>query len=194
MGWKKPTQFPEYCAKLVFLRKFDAKPEKGIGSYTAIALTSVMSKWHATCVMGRESGQRCLDDSHLDWPRHTVKSLDCVGLAWEDLHSRCRPARHLVVLSRTSKSLEHPISSPFAVRCLLHTRVTRTIHCGLLSHASKYRCDSGCSAMSSRNNRKDQPRLRADNRALQPTSTPSVLLAVVQPNQHCLFVQLSLVN
>ena len=31
--------------KLVFLRKFDAEPKKGIRSYRAIALTSVMSKW-----------------------------------------------------------------------------------------------------------------------------------------------------
>ena len=34
-------------------------------------------------------------------------------------------------------------------------------------------------------------RLRADHRALQPTSTPSELLAVIQPNHRCLFVQLS---
>ena len=32
--------------KLVFLRKADAEPKKGIRSYRAIALTSVMSKWY----------------------------------------------------------------------------------------------------------------------------------------------------
>ena len=51
-------------------------------------------------------------------------------------------------------------------------------------------CVRGCSAMSSRKIRRGQSRLRTDHRALQPTSTPSVLLAVIQPNQRCLFVQL----
>ena len=39
--------------KLVFLRKTDAAPTKGIRSYRAIALTSVMSKWYASCVLLR---------------------------------------------------------------------------------------------------------------------------------------------
>ena len=39
--------------KLVFLRKPDAAPEKGIRSYRAIALTSVMSKWYARCILLR---------------------------------------------------------------------------------------------------------------------------------------------
>ena len=37
--------------KLVFLRKLDAAPKKGIRSYRAIALTSVMSKWCASCII-----------------------------------------------------------------------------------------------------------------------------------------------
>ena len=37
--------------KLVFLRKLDAAPRKGIRSYRAIALTSVMSKWYASCII-----------------------------------------------------------------------------------------------------------------------------------------------
>ena len=53
-------------------------------------------------------------------------------------------------------------------------------------------CVRGSSTMSSRNNRKDQARLRADHRALHPTSTPSVPLAVIQPNQRCLLVLLFL--
>ena len=53
-------------------------------------------------------------------------------------------------------------------------------------------CVRGCSAMSSRNNRRGQARLRADHRALHPTSTPSVPLAVISPNQRCLLVQLLL--
>ena len=34
----------------VFLRKPDAEPKKGIKSYRAIALTSMMAKWYATCI------------------------------------------------------------------------------------------------------------------------------------------------
>ena len=37
--------------KLVFLRKPDAAPKKGIRSYRASALTSVMSKWYASCII-----------------------------------------------------------------------------------------------------------------------------------------------
>ena len=39
--------------KLVFLRKPDAAPTKGIRSYRAIALTSVMSKWYASYILLR---------------------------------------------------------------------------------------------------------------------------------------------
>ena len=35
--------------KLVFSRKPDAEPKKGIRSYRAIVLTSVMPKWYASC-------------------------------------------------------------------------------------------------------------------------------------------------
>ena len=40
--------------KLVFLKKPDAAPTKGIRSYQAIALTSVMSTWYASCVLLRQ--------------------------------------------------------------------------------------------------------------------------------------------
>ena len=39
--------------KLIFLRKPDAAPKKGIRSYEAIALTSVMSMCHAACIILR---------------------------------------------------------------------------------------------------------------------------------------------
>ena len=39
--------------KLVFLAKPDAEPKKGVRSEREIALTSVMSKWYASCVMMR---------------------------------------------------------------------------------------------------------------------------------------------
>ena len=44
---------PWKIVKLVFLRKPDAEPKKGISSYRATVLTSVMSKWCASCVMMR---------------------------------------------------------------------------------------------------------------------------------------------
>ena len=39
--------------KLVFLRKPDAEPKKEIRSCRAIARTSVMSKWYASCIFLR---------------------------------------------------------------------------------------------------------------------------------------------
>ena len=39
--------------KLVILRKYDAALLKGTRSYRALALTSVMSKWYATCIILR---------------------------------------------------------------------------------------------------------------------------------------------
>ena len=45
--------------KLNFLRKPDAAPRKGIRSYRAIALTSVMSKWYAACVVLRLEKEWC---------------------------------------------------------------------------------------------------------------------------------------
>ena len=43
---------------LVFLRKPDAEPKKGIRSYRAIALTSVMSEWFASCIKLRLEPER----------------------------------------------------------------------------------------------------------------------------------------
>ena len=37
--------------KLVFLSTFDAEPSQGIRSYRAIAVTSVLLKWYATCII-----------------------------------------------------------------------------------------------------------------------------------------------
>ena len=47
--------------KLFFLRKPDAEPKKEIRSYRAIALTSVMSKWYASCVVMRMQKERARD-------------------------------------------------------------------------------------------------------------------------------------
>ena len=43
----------EDCGNWVFMRKPDAEQKKGIRSYIAIALTSVMSKWYASCIILR---------------------------------------------------------------------------------------------------------------------------------------------
>ena len=54
--------------KLVFLRKLDAAPKKSINSYRAIALTSVMSKWYATCLiqlLEKEKEPEAWKDLHL---------------------------------------------------------------------------------------------------------------------------------
>ena len=44
--------------KVVFLRKFDAEPKKGHRSHRTIALTSVMSKWFASCIILRLEQER----------------------------------------------------------------------------------------------------------------------------------------
>ena len=44
--------------KLVFLRKRGAESKKGIRSYKAIALTSVMSKWYASCLILRPEKEK----------------------------------------------------------------------------------------------------------------------------------------
>ena len=56
------------AVKLVFLKKPDAAPTKGIKSYRAIALTSVMSKWFASCILlrlERENGPGKLRSVHI---------------------------------------------------------------------------------------------------------------------------------
>ena len=59
-GWKMPPS-SRRTAKLVFLRKPDAAPKKGIIVYMCIALTSVMSTWCATCVILRLAKEKELE-------------------------------------------------------------------------------------------------------------------------------------
>ena len=80
-----------------------------------------------------------------------------------------------------------PLLFEIWVSCCLETLVLR---CYILARQLVL-CAWHVFAMSSRNNRTDQLDSSRKNRALQPTSTPSVPLAVIQPNQRCLFVQLS---
>ena len=47
--------------KLVILRKPDAAPKKGIRSYRASALTSVMSMWYAACIILRLENEKELE-------------------------------------------------------------------------------------------------------------------------------------
>ena len=44
--------------KLIFLRKPDAEPKKGIRSYRAVVLSSVFSKWYASCIVLRLESDR----------------------------------------------------------------------------------------------------------------------------------------
>ena len=56
--------------RLVFLRKPDAAPTKGIRSYRAIALTSVMSKWCASCILlllEKEKAARKMEEATHWW-------------------------------------------------------------------------------------------------------------------------------
>ena len=53
------AKFVEDCETgLLEERKPDAEPKKGIISYKAIALTSVMSKWYVSCITLRPEKKR----------------------------------------------------------------------------------------------------------------------------------------
>ena len=54
-------------SKIAFLRKPDAEPKKGIRRYRAVALTSVMSRWDATCLKRNEPG---------DWQQRHVGGVE----------------------------------------------------------------------------------------------------------------------
>ena len=58
MELEEAPQLVEDCVKFLFLRKLDAAPEMGIMSYRATALTSVMTKWHATSKIVRTTIHR----------------------------------------------------------------------------------------------------------------------------------------
>ena len=62
--------------KLVFLRKPDAAPTQGIRSCRAIALTSVMSKWYASCILLRLEKEKEPEK----W-----KKLHIGGFGWDKL-------------------------------------------------------------------------------------------------------------
>ena len=55
--------------KLVFLRKQDAEPKKGIRSFRATALTSVMSKWYSSFVMMRMDKEKVTQNLGLHMER-----------------------------------------------------------------------------------------------------------------------------
>ena len=61
--------------KLVFPRKPDAAPKKGIRSYRSITLTSVMSKWFATCVIFRLA----MDKEPEGWKQVHVGGIDGIS-------------------------------------------------------------------------------------------------------------------
>ena len=66
--------------KLVFLRKPDAAPTKEIRSYRAIALTSVMSKWYASCIILRLEKEKQPEK----WKNLHVGGVD--GMSCQHMH------------------------------------------------------------------------------------------------------------
>ena len=67
--------------RLVFIRKPGAEPKNGVRSYRAIALTSVMSKWYASCFI------LCLEKERE--PDNWMK-ITCGSNKWDKLPSTCR--------------------------------------------------------------------------------------------------------
>ena len=78
--------------KRVFLRKPDAAPTKGIRSYRAIALTSVMSKWYVSCILLRLEKEK----SHLQ-----VMVTNLLQKHWEWQEERNLVMRHGTVVRPT---------------------------------------------------------------------------------------------
>ena len=68
-----------------------------------------------------------------------VDRAHSVGLAWEDHCFLRRSAGHppRTCCASCRHVLQQPKFSSFAVMCLLRTRVTKMLHCGLLSRATK---------------------------------------------------------
>ena len=61
--------------KLVFLVKPDAEPKKGVRSEKEIALTSVMSKWYASCVTMRMEKEKEIET----WKRHHMGGVNKIS-------------------------------------------------------------------------------------------------------------------
>ena len=74
--------------------------------------------------------------------------------------------------------------------CILPLTVNLTLRCYIWARQLVLCARILCNELKRQSQR--SARLRADHRALQPTSTPSVHLAVIRPNHRSLFVQLSL--
>ena len=61
--------------KLLFLRKADAAPTEGMRSYRAIALTLVMSKWYASCILLRLEREK----EREKWKKLHIGGLDVIS-------------------------------------------------------------------------------------------------------------------
>ena len=83
--------------KLVFLRKPHAEPKKGIRSCRAIALTSVISKWYACCVMMRMEKEKELET----WKRPRVLVSNLLQRHWEWQEERSPMLKHGSVIRPT---------------------------------------------------------------------------------------------
>ena len=79
------------------------------------------------------------DDAQSDVSCQPVDRAHSVGLAWEDHCFLWRSAGHppRTCCASCRHVLQQPKFRSFAVMCLLRTRVTKMLHCGLLSRATK---------------------------------------------------------
>ena len=107
---KSPSSWT--VVKQVLLRKPDAAPTKGIRSYRAIALTSVMSKWYASCIflrLEKEKETEKWENLHIGG----VEEISCQHLQvmltnviqkhWEWQEERNPVMRHGTVVAWTSR-------------------------------------------------------------------------------------------
>ena len=92
--------------------------------------------------LNRERRRVCLDDTHPDLPSHPISRLDCAGPSWEHLHSFCRfcwPSCLRKCLPSCRRGCEQPMFISFGTKWLLHKSVTKMLHHGLPSRASRNR-------------------------------------------------------
>ena len=84
--------------KLVFYEKLDAEPKKDIRSYRAITLTSVMSKWYASCIILRLEIEKQLESwkkldmggiEGMSWKHFQIMMANLLQEHWERTEDQC---------------------------------------------------------------------------------------------------------
>ena len=107
---------------LVFLRKPDAAPTKGIRSYRAIALTSVMSEWYASCIFLRLEKEKVPEKCKtlhiggmdgISWQHLQVMVTDLIRKHWEWQEERNVVMQHGTVVRPTMYMASLDIKTAF---------------------------------------------------------------------------------